>query len=1686
MDDTISLVLRYDGTIDQFKLDALNDDGSIKSPQYKNKVVFIYGATQDSNAKSLIQSIWVSDSENGKFFDLASKGNAGGLMYGGTIENRANLNLLNPDEIYIKPTSSYKNKYNISPETEDINVTEENFLASGHEGEYFIVVTPNATDISGFRESFSWGELHFDVGDWFISNGNIWTKIDNTESVKSVGEMIGDISAESLARVLSSDKAGENKLATNAELTPINTKLTSINTELTSAQESISDVQESISNVQESILDINEIRSNASNAVKTIKLNEVTKSPNEHGVVDLGVISGGDGTHNALFCAGTITGALSNITNTEYYAKAKVNEFFEDKYGYNIDWNKIELEDGVFGKKAYLEPGEYKLICKGHYNYAASATITFVPIRLHINDKLSGWKDIFNKGFLRTIRDSKPIYGQLQAEPTSNSGYLDFQTDLTLGQIIYGSPYTIFLNIKEAGTYEFSGYTTTVQNDPNNYIIDEISLETKTTEVLLVRTKNSSLVDSIRQIQALDHQGCYFIMGSFPGTESIFGLGATYGDWIVAQGPSWVKVTTTDRTIAGITGNVSAEDLASKLSGVLNENLSLATKAEVVLIGNEDDSKDADTYYGLKKYIETGKTALFCAGRITALYDTGWATIGAEVEIYDAFKDKYGDNAPTITKVVLVDKRVIDGPGVSTTRFLFSGDYEGCYFVMGDFEGNDTIFELGATKGDWIISQNLSWAKIVTTRRDIAGFTGDVTDGQLANKLSQRSETNTTPLARRDELDGVIKGVKVNGESVDADENGVVDITKARANWEQENKSKPDYIENKPFGRADGIIISDIKDYDISGMTTPEEPLRSWQLYSSLPNSPSYIEALIGQGTRIDNSQKSGIEKDYVTVQVVSPLLAIVKAGTGYSGWLSTYPIELCWKNAIKKLDPKYLPDEAVKVGSESDTETAKTYYGLKRSFDSALESFDDLKVDKVKGKGLSTEDFTTLLKQKLESLQNYDDTAISAAIAKLRNDFDTLVKSDTSGAIDKFNEIIAFLDGIEDSESLDSIIASIEQQIASKANRSEIVQAVKINGEIKHPTEGIVDLGTIEGGNNDNTVVDFANDLTGRIEATPEEFTYRPSAGDKSVRDESAVIRRIKGNTSVWGQGLNHVLDQTGNNGWWFRDPGLGGNVRIDGNIVKYDVIPDKKQNQQISQRVDLKVGHTYLLHFTFNSNGVINDKWNRPWVAHFSNTLYGHDTETVYAPNDGSTSGIANIFHKVNKEGLQYIILKQPYVSLSEITPTVMEFGDIQIFDLTDIFGAGNESTTYEEFRQYYPYAYYPYCATEIRSMRATGIETIGFNAFNGEYAEVIGGQAYYLGGAIDTAHFATEIGGEMTEIAIPENRLYTPSTNGYIYATGSEICINLSHSGVRNGEYEQYEKNTLLLPEIAKYFPDGMHGIGDVCDEIIDGLAIQRIGEVDLGNSNIKYDSTRTAFYLRLYNSKTLGKGICPKFTLNNVAAINLSDGEMSFHNTYYDNTVIFKVTSYTDVDSFKSAMSGVKLYYELTEPIYTPIDEPLQLAYKVDDFGTERMLSDAPSAPFKADIVYQFNAEGRIRDNSRNIERLENKIRDIANVATGVALQRMVLNSTVTSLLPNVVYEGVQSYPNIEIPPLQVGKGDMRNVWKVFVRVQDGNINFPFNVKWKDGVAPTYSDYQYVELTFFDNILSEICGEWKVYK
>lgn len=119
-------------------------------------------------------------------------------------------------------------------------------------------------------------------------------------------------------------------------------------------------------------------------------------------------------------------------------------------------------------------------------------------------------------------------------------------------------------------------------------------------------------------------------------------------------------------------------------------------------------------------------------------------------------------------------------------------------------------------------------------------------------------------------------------------------------------------------------------------------------------------------------------------------------------------------------------------------------------------------KVDKVIGKQLSTEDFTSQLKSKLESLGNYDDRELSSEIENLKQRLDVLVGSeDATSVIDTFMEIENFLQGITNTETLTGLMQDLKKDIVKLIPaQSSYVRRVQAD------KEGITSINTLyEGG---------------------------------------------------------------------------------------------------------------------------------------------------------------------------------------------------------------------------------------------------------------------------------------------------------------------------------------------------------------------------------------------------------------------------------------------------------------------------------------------------------------------------------------------------------------------------------------------------------------------------------------------
>lgn len=191
---------------------------------------------------------------------------------------------------------------------------------------------------------------------------------------------------------------------------------------------------------------------------------------------------------------------------------------------------------------------------------------------------------------------------------------------------------------------------------------------------------------------------------------------------------------------------------------------------------------------------------------------------------------------------------------------------------------------------------------------------------------------------------------------------------------------------------------------------------------------------------------------------------------------------------------------------------------------------------------------------------------------------------------------------------------------------------------------------------------------------------------------------------------------------------------------------------------------------------------------------------------------------------------------------------------------------------------------------------------------------------------------------------------------------ICINLSNPD-RNGEYEAYASQSYALGS------DTLRGIfkldannqlyADGDRKEADGTVTRRYGIVDLGTLNWAYHSATYQFRAALpqlpkdYKPSETPNAICTKYIAHTHAA--LSNGQMSIFYASVNGVNIID-SAYTDADTFKAAMSGVMLVYELATPTTetsTPFTSP-QVCYPD---GTEEFVT-SNGVPVGHETKYQL--------------------------------------------------------------------------------------------------------------------------------
>ena len=342
---------------------------------------------------------------------------------------------------------------------------------------------------------------------------------------------------------------------------------------------------------------------------------------------------------------------------------------------------------------------------------------------------------------------------------------------------------------------------------------------------------------------------------------------------------------------------------------------------------------------------------------------------------------------------------------------------------------------------------------------------------------------------------------------------------------------------------------------------------------------------------------------------------------------------------------------------------------------------------------------------------------------------------------------------------------------------------------------------------------------------------------------------------------------------------------------------------------------------------------------------------------------------------------------------------FSNYEIFDLTQMFGIGNEPTSVEEFEAMFPNNYYQYNAGEIITADTESVVVQGKNLINADdyYAPYKQSDGSYVNDSVGFANINIPIGNfigktlvatlKATVSAQPTSFFWAARINGLkvesSYEKGERVLANttgiarltftpktqkdtLSMTyGQGTGDvivrdiqielgdtpttYAPFHRNVYQIPEVIKALPGYGWSAGTARNYVDyeNKKYVQCVNSVDLGTKNwLMYkDGDYTPFFY--LNGISDIRGGTPNFLCSKYqyAKIGVTDNVTGLY--VLESTIVrVRDTAYTDATAFKQAMQGVILYYELANPIVTDISTML-----TDDFLRNLTVEAGGSITFK---------------------------------------------------------------------------------------------------------------------------------------
>lgn len=538
--------------------------------------------------------------------------------------------------------------------------------------------------------------------------------------------------------------------------------------------------------------------------------------------------------------------------------------------------------------------------------------------------------------------------------------------------------------------------------------------------------------------------------------------------------------------------------------------------------------------------------------------------------------------------------------------------------------------------------------------------------------------------------------------------------------------------------------------------------------------------------------------------------------------------------------------------------------------------------------------------------------------------------------------------------------------------------------------------------------------------------FLHRVTGGGQAS-DGPATIEVVRGNTLRWNQqiyngdfGLEKVgWGSTQVSSWTVEDgtaiitasggyPAISrGELTPSGNFVK--TVPNHKYLAAFVATVVTENTNVALSFVTYTS----------------SNANAG---QVYFNLASSSMTRYAGIFTASN-EANHYIFNANNCNSGDTV-----KFANLQLFDLTQMFGAGSEPSIVAEFEALYPLPYYAYDAESLLSVQMEGVESVGFNQWDGTYISshfdnvtgafddaggwrctdkipALPNTVYYVGATLASGNNSSVVVGcwDAADNYLGTIRYATwnstctatkPNT-AYIRAEWtdinkvSDICVNLSDPA-RNGEYEPYRGQERSIPATD------LRSAGSVYDELREGERITRVGVVKADTLNWR-TSVESVF-------TCTGENAIPNFPNKQTVECMLTGYDYRGSNTsssnisqlpyesgvwnYYSiaaplyNGLFVKNTQYTTLDSFLQSIADAYLVFELATPTTTTIDPPLNMSYRSEQGGTETVLvpEGEMSAPVPMVVVYGSTPDG-ILDRSASLLAAQDGPTATANHAIG---------------------------------------------------------------------------------------------------